>query len=261
MALSARAFWQNEIVLTVTSQQTYMSAPEQKVYILPTRVLVELPNYKIVAYGHDARPVEHAGVKQAKVIYPASAFEIFDEAATVVYLRAVMQMVLGKSFLLRPRVYLSQPSQVTPFMQELWQLVLYQAGAREVQTVHPLLATAVGAGLPVADSHGYAVAWWDDDQILLGLVAFGHVQYETSFAGINEQLREDLAANFAQAWQQFLTQLPSEFRLTVASEGVVVTTDNDDPVLPSVLSQAAGTPVVVVPRTVEILGMKEVTRL
>jgi len=261
MALSARPLWQNEVWLTVTSRQTFISAPNEKIFVLPTRVLVELPSYKIVAYGHEARPVEHAGVKQARVIYPISAFEIFDEQASVVYLRAVMQMVLGKSFLLKPKIYYSQPTNVTPFMKELWQLVLYQAGAREVRAVNPLLATAVGAGLPVADSHGYGVVWWDDDQLLIGLVAFGHVQYEMSFPGIDEQPRDDLAATFAAAWSKFLASLPGEFRNTVASDGVVLTIDNEDPVLPGILSQAAETPVVVVPRTVEVLGMKEITQL
>jgi rod shape-determining protein MreB len=257
MAISARPLWQNEVFLTVTNRQTYVSASGEKVFIMPTRVLVELPSYKIVAFGHEARPVEHAGIRQARVMYPASEFEIFDEEASVVFVRAVMQMVLGKSFLLRPKVYLSQPSQLTPFMQELWSMVLYQAGAREVSTIHPLLSTAVGVGLPLGDSHGYAVGWWDDDQLILGLVAFGHVQYEQSYPLLQDQPRADLARSFATAWQDFLNQLPQEFRLSVGTEGGVVTIDNEDPLLAAELSTAAGAPIIIVPRSVELLGMKQ----
>jgi hypothetical protein len=261
MAISARSLWRNEIVLAVTNRQTSISAPHEKIYVLPTRVLVELPSYKIVAFGHDARPVEHAGLKHAKVIYPASAYEIFDEEATEVFLRAVMQMVLGKSFLLRPKVYLSQPGNVTPFMQELWQSVLYKAGAREVNTIHPLLATAVGAGLPVSQPHGYAVGWWQDDSLVFGLLAFGHVQFEKSWSSPVEQERDSQAAFFSQAWKEFLTEIPNEFRTTVAAEGVLVLIDNDDPLLAPTMTKAAKTPVIIVPPSTEILGMKELVQI
>ena len=78
---------------------------------------------------------------------------------------------------------------------------------------------------------------------------------------MDEQPRDDLAATFAVAWSKFLGSLPGEFRTAVAGDGVVLTIDNEDPVLPGVLSQAAETPVVVVPRTVEVLGMKELTQV
>ena len=258
MALPSASIWRNEVVLSVTNRQTSVSAAGEKIYVFPTRVLVELPSYKIVAFGQDARPVEHAGIKQAKVVYPASAYEIFDQEATEIFLRAVMQMVLGKSFLLRPKVYLSQPDNVTPFMQELWQSVLFRAGAREVNTIHPLLSTAVGAGLPVQQPHGYAVGWWQDDSLVFGLLAFGHVQFEKSWSSPVEQERDSLATFFAETWKEFVSQLPSEFRTTVSSEGVVLLIDNDDPLLASAMTREAKTPVVVVPPSSEIFGMKKI---
>lgn len=260
MAFWARALFKNEVFIVPTKQNTYVSVLDEPPLAIPTRVLVELPKYSIVAYGQEARPVEHAGLKQAKVVVPFSAVEIFDEAAAILYLRAVMYAVLGKSFFLKPRVYLSQLSQVSPFMQELWQYVLGQAGAREVETVNPLLAVAAGAGLPINASAGFAIGWWDDDHLLLGLVAFGHIQYEQDFVfpgNLADANRDELASFFSQCWDQFLIKLPGEFRTIIAVEGGIISIANDDPILATIFSQLAGSPIGVLPRNVEILGMKK----
>lgn len=250
-------------MLTITEEQTYASVPgeDEKVFVLPTRVLVELPNYHIIAFGHEARPVEHAGVKNAKVISPCTSREIFDQTATTVFLRAVMQMLLGRAFLLKPKVYLSQTSQVTPFMQELWQVCLFQAGAREVTVVHPLLATAAGAGLPVADSHGYAVGWWGEGRLLLGLLAFGHVQFQQEFELNMTGNMNERSKKFRECWLEFLQNLPSEFRTTLAQEGMLLNADGLEPTLPAQLSRISEVPVVVVPRTTEVLGLQKWARI
>lgn len=260
--LGSKSWWRNEVFIVITQDKTYITAPHEKLFILPTRVLVELPNYKIVAFGHDARPVEYAGVKQAKVIYPCNSYQIQDEEASVVLMRAVMQMVLGNAYFLKPKVFITQPDHTTPFMQELQQLVLLKAGAREVQTVNPLLAIGVGAGLPVEDGHGYAVGWWEDNYLVFGLLAFGNVQYEQKF---QVQLRDDAdreqRANFFRlCWSQFLGNLPGEFKATLGREGTLVSIDDDDPQLATTFSQAIGQPVQILPRNVEILGLREITK-
>jgi len=249
--------WRNEVMLSVTSDLTYASIPGEQIFAIPTRVLVELPSYHIIAFGHEARPVEHAGVKNAKVIEPCTSREIFDQTATTVFLRAVMQLLLGRAFLLKPKIYLSQASQVTPFMQELWQVCLFQAGAREVTMVHPLLATAAGAGLPVADSHGYAVSWWGEDRILFGLLAFGHVQHQEEFVVPVGAKATEKSLFFRQSWQVFLEHLPAEFRLNLAQEGVLLNIENAEPALATHLSRASEVPVTIVPRTTEVLGLQK----
>ncbi len=273
-----QSLWRNEVMLSVTQELTYASVPEEKVFAIPTRVLVELPSYHIIAFGHEARPVEHAGVKNAKVIQPCNSQEIFDQTATTVFLRAILQMLLGRAFLLKPKVYISQQSTVTPFMQELWQVCLFQAGAREVTAVHPLLATAAGAGLPVSDSHGYAVAWCADGRLVFGLLAFGHVQYEEEFpfsvsaektsGKPTQEIRQERESTreliqereFADAWAAFLARLPAEFRATIAQEGVVVNTAEAEPSLAVRWSKAAATPVVIVPPQTEVLGLQRWAR-
>lgn len=237
-----------------------ISAPKEKVFVMPTRVLVELPSYKIVAFGNEARPVEYAGLKQARVIHPFSATDIKDEQASVVFLRAAMQMVLGKSYFLKPRVLLSQPFEISPFMAELWQILLHQAGAREVIRVNPLLATALGAGLPVGDGHGYALGWWVDNRLILGLVAFGHVQFEQQYLLNLSDDRVDLADKMSQAWPKFVASLPIEFRQTVTSEGLLLTIDNDDPQLPMTMARDLGVPVQILPRTTEVLGLAQMSK-
>lgn len=240
-----------------TADLTYITGAEGTIYKVPSRVLVEIPSYRIVAFGDDAREVEHAGLGESKVVRPYSSLEIFDETGSVVFLRSLFRLVLGTRFLLKPHVTVSLSDEVSPFMQEMWQHVAYGAGARQVSFVHPLLAVAAGAGLPYRDAHGYAVGIIDSAGVTFGLVAFGHVQYTVWHAWGEIPEGNALIEALQAQWQNFLSTIPVEFMATVTAEGCIVAWDEAPAEAAQVLSPHLETPVVVVPRTAEVLGLRE----
>lgn len=250
-------WWQSEIYVVPTADLTYITGGEGAIFKVPSRVLVEIPSYRIVAFGDDAREVEHAGLGESKVVKPYSSLEIFDETGSVVFLRSLFRLVLGTRFLLKPHVTVSLSEEVSPFMQELWQHVAYSAGARQVTFVHPLLAVAAGAGLPYQDAHGYAVSIIDSAGVTFGLVAFGHVQYTTWHAWKSIPEGKELIQDLQIQWQNFLSIIPVEFMATITAEGCVFSWDEAPADGASVLSPHLETPVVIVPRTAEVLGLRE----
>ncbi|MCD8484825.1 rod shape-determining protein [Candidatus Woesebacteria bacterium] len=249
-------WWQSDVFVVPTATITYVTGSEGAVYRVPTRILVEMPSYKIVAFGDDAREVEHAGLGESKVIKPFGALEVFDEVGSVVFLRSLFRLVLGSRFILKPHVVVSLSDEVSPFMQEVWQQVAYSAGARQVTSVHPLLAVAAGAGLPHHTAHGYAVGIVDSAGIAFGLVAFGHVQYSTWLDWESIPEGDELTEQIQEQWQRFLSTIPVEFMTTITSEGCVLAWEEAPVNAAHILSPALETPMVVVPRTVEVLGLR-----
>lgn len=249
-----------------TSDLTYVTGPDGQVIRMPTRILVEIPSYKILAIGHEAREVEHAGVGESRVIQPFTSTEILDEQATQIFLKSLFQAVLGARFLMKPHVGISLNPEVSPFMLELWHQSVLNAGARDIVRVHPALAIATGVGLPVKDSHGFAIGLVDAELVQFGLVAFGHVQQVRTVPWSHNERKAVLddpkafGAYLLDHWRAFLASLPVDFVSLVQEEGCVLAWDEPPPAAEKTLSQMLQVPVVIVPRTVEVLGTQETIR-
>jgi hypothetical protein len=251
----------SDIFLSFSGNTAYAAAQGQ-VFAVPARLLVELPGYRIVALGEEAREVEHAGLGRSKVITPCDETEVFDERGVEVFLRGLFRIVLGTGFLLKPRVWLSLPTRATPFMKEVWTSALLGAGAREVYLAHPLLAVAAGAGLPYQSSHGYAVGEVEEGGVSFGLVAFGHVQQEV-WRPFPPGSANDEAARFAtfrQAWEELLGQISPEFLGSLLREGGALAVPDDSVEWARAYAQELGVPAVLIDRAAKIAGLRHLAK-
>lgn len=255
---NVRRLFPADVFLLIGSRHTYIAAVDGKVLRVPTRVLVKKKNYEVVAFGDEAREVEHAGLAETKIIVPFGAQEIVDEAAASAFLRSLFRVVLGSGFFLKPRVWMGLSHQVTPFMRELWQNVAVSAGARELITVDELLAGSVGAGLDVFGSHGYAVASCVDERVDLGLVSFGHVQVRRSFVLPEGDWKADHAVAWGEGWKEFVSLLPAEFATTVLQEGVFILASEGDNDHSARLTKTLSLPVIIAQRSIAVAGLRTV---
>ncbi len=253
---NVRRLFPADVFLLIGSRHTYIAAADGKVLRIPTRVLVKKKNYEVVAFGDEAREVEHAGLAETQIVIPFGPQEIYDEAGASAFLRSLFRTVLGSGFFLKPRVWIGLSHQVTPFMRELWQNVAVSAGARELITVDELLAGSVGAGLDVFRSHGYAVASLVDTRVDMGLVSFGHVQLRSHFV-VPESGRSEANQAWGEGWKGFVSKLPAEFAATVLQEGVLALASEGDSDLSAALTKTLGLPVIVAQRSIAIAGLRQ----
>lgn len=262
MVRTLRRWWRSQVYILPDGDVTYVAGESGSLVRIPSRILVEVPSYRVVAFGHDAREVEHAGFGQSQVIWPYTSREILDDTGAEVLIRALMSSTLGSRFLLKPQVIVAIPSDLTPFMSELWQHVVYAGGARSVVTIDPLLAVAQGAGVPGESSHGYAVAVVDQQSIRLGIVAFHHVQFPHVHSLLRHDGRvQDWQEVFAQVWNEWLPTIPLEYATTLQQEGCLVAAEETNTKLAQSVSRAMGSPVVFVPRSMAIVGMRQLEQL
>ncbi len=244
------------------SGSTALTAASGKAFAVPVRLLVELPSYRIVALGEEARAVEHAGIGRSRVIVPCDEVEVFDERGAEVFLRGLFRIVLGSGFLLKPKVWLALPGRTTPFMQEVWLKVILAAGARDVVLVNPLLAIAAGAGLPLDSAHGYAVGSITDKGVVLGLVAFSHVQQEVwqPVESSSAEVADVSLTALSQAWQKLLPQVPVEFASSLQREGAVLVVPEDSAEWSQAYTNVLGVPVSTFERTTAVLGLRALAK-
>lgn len=245
-----------DVFLLIGNEHTYVAATHGRVFRCATRVLLNKKNNDVIAFGDDARTVEHAGMAQTRVVVPFDAIEIFDEAAATAYLRSLFRLVLGSGFLLKPRVWMAVSSHVTPFMRELLQSVAVQAGARELILVHNLLAASVGEGLDVFGPHGYAVGSLAGGYLELGLVSFGHVQVAMPSTIVSLAPAKPDKQEWSARWSEFLQKVPPEFAPSLMTEGLLLSVSNPQTEFAGELTQFLQVPVILSDRPALITGLR-----
>ena len=256
MLENLRRVLSSEVFLAPFDGQSVTTTSEGKIYRVPQRLLVELPRYSVVAIGEEAREVEHAGVGKTKVIIPFSSAEIFDEQASEVFTRALFRVALSSRFLLKPRVWQTLPEDTSPFMRELWRLVLFRSGAREVRFIHPLRALAAGLALPIHESHGYALGRVERGGCSIGLGVFGDIRFEVSRSG---ELPEEKWSHVLEGvWREFQEKLPVEYWPTILSEGLLLVSSDAD--LHLSLTKILKVPVTVVDPSTLVLGLRSMMK-
>lgn len=256
MLENIRRLFPADVYILIGSEHTYVATREEKVLRVPTRVLIKKKSYEVVAFGDEAREVEHAGLAETRILVPFSSTEILDEVAASAFLRSLFRAALGSGFFLKPRVWLGLSHRVSPFMRELWQSVAVAAGAREVITVDHLLAGAFGAELDVWSAHGYALAYEAEGAVDLGLVSYGHTQVQLDFIASENAPKKEYWDLWVQQWQAFLQRVPAEFATSILQEGLLVLTSDSQDQRARELSRMLGVPVIFLQRSVAVAGLR-----
>lgn len=259
MLTSVRSWWDTAVYLVPCEEHVYLTSRVGQILQIPSRILVSDPDYRVIAYGVQAREVEYAGTQRTKVLSPFTPNTIVDEVGSRLLLRAMIWEALGSRFLLKPVVHVVLPPNTSSFMRELWQRALFSAGARQVHAWHPALAAAGAVQLPYHTPHGYVVGWSDESSIGLTLLAFGQVQKETIMARHWKKGQPIDPTEVQQLWQKFLTEIPVEFAQTVQTDGILWVTEESLRGQARAWSQALGSPVAFLPWANLPLGLRQLT--
>lgn len=249
-------WWDTAVYIVPHDDQVYLTSRRGRVLRIPARILVADPSYRVIAYGTQARQVEYAGVEHSKVLNPFTPDEVQDEVGARLLLRALIWEALGSRFVLKPTIHLTLPPTTTPFMRELWQRVLFGAGARQVQAWHPAVVAAAAADLPYVTPHGYAVGWEQSGKIVITLLAFGHVQQEVIHPRRWREKEPLDPTEVAQVWEDFLRQVPVEFVATLRADGLLWVTEEPPQGQIRTWARALGTPVTFLPWANLPLGLR-----
>ncbi len=123
----------------------------------PSVVAVSARTKKVLAVGQEARSMEGRTPENIVAIRPMSDGVIADYTTTTRMLEHLINRVVGRHRLFRPRVLICVPSGVTSVERRAVLQAAREAGAGEAGTIEEPVAAAIGAGLPINHPGGNMV--------------------------------------------------------------------------------------------------------
>ena len=123
----------------------------------PSVVAVNSTTKKVLAVGEEARLMLGRTPGNIVATRPMSDGVIADYTTTKKMLEYVFNKVVGRKRMLKPRVLICVPSQVTSVERRAVIQAAREAGASEARTIEEPMAAAIGAGLPIAMPGGNMV--------------------------------------------------------------------------------------------------------
>lgn len=123
----------------------------------PSVVAVSASSKKVLAVGAEAQQMLGRTPGNIIASRPMSDGVIADYTTTKKMLEYVFNKVVGRKRLLKPRVLVCVPSQVTSVERRAVIQAAREAGASEARTIEEPMAAAIGAGLPISMPGGNMV--------------------------------------------------------------------------------------------------------
>ncbi len=120
----------------------------------PSVVAFEEKTDRVVAIGQDARQMlgrNHVGIR---VVRPLREGVISDFRITELMLKHFLKKVMSRARLMKPRVAVCVPSQITSVEKRAVIDATKQAGAKEVYLIEEPLAGAIGVGIDITKPYG-----------------------------------------------------------------------------------------------------------
>lgn len=142
----------------------------------------------IVAIGNDAKNLVGKESENIKVVRPIREGKIEDRLMAENLVRQVIEKHRGQNMLkLPPRIFMVVPTNISDVDIEQRESVVSALGAREVQSVDNLLASAIGMGGDIGNEKGVMVLDIGGENIQCGIVKLNKIITSKSFDfGINE---------------------------------------------------------------------------
>ena len=123
----------------------------------PSVVALDAETRKVLAVGKEARMMIGRTPGSILAIRPMKDGVIADYEITEVMLRHFISRACGRKVLMKPRVIICIPSQVTGVHKRAVLEAAAQAGARQTFLVEEPMAAAIGAGLNIWEPSGNMV--------------------------------------------------------------------------------------------------------
>ena len=160
----------------------------------PSVVAIDRDTNKVLAIGEEARRMIGRTPGNIVAIRPLREGVIADYDVTENMLRHFIEKVVGKNFVVRPRIMICIPSGVTLVEQRAVQEAAEQAGARYTQLIEEPLAAALGAGLDISEPRGAMVVDIGGGTTDVAVISLGGIVMSASLRLGGDRFDEDIIA-------------------------------------------------------------------
>ena len=152
---SLLSMFSNDLAIDLGTANTLVYAKNKGIVVRePSIVAVNKVTGKVEAVGKEAKEMLGRTPGNIVAIRPMKDGVIADFEVTEKMLDYFIKKVHGRSFLVKPRIVISVPSEITQVEKRAVKDSALRAGATEVYLIEQAMAAAIGAGLPITDPTG-----------------------------------------------------------------------------------------------------------
>ena len=181
MFLSALSLFSNDLAIDLGTANTCVYARGRGIVLSePSIVAVNNTNDQIEAVGNDAREMLGRTPGNITAIKPMRDGVIADFDAAEKMLGYFIKKAHRRKTLVRPRVVIGVPSEITQVERRAVKDSAYRAKASEVHLIEEAMAAAIGAGLPITEAAGNMVVDIGGGTTDIAVISLAGVVYSKS---------------------------------------------------------------------------------
>ncbi|MDQ6801944.1 MAG: rod shape-determining protein [Acidobacteriota bacterium] len=145
----------NDLAIDLGTANTLVYAKNKGIVVRePSIVAVNKINNNVEAVGKEAKEMLGRTPGNIVAIRPMKDGVIADFEVTEKMIKYFIEKAHGRRFLVKPRIVISVPSEITQVEKRAVKDSALRAGATEVYLIEQAMAAAIGAGLPITDPTG-----------------------------------------------------------------------------------------------------------
>jgi len=147
---------------------------------------------EVLAVGEAAKIMVGRTPESIKMIRPLKDGVIADFKTTEAMLKYFVKSVLGRSFMLAPRLVVCIPYGSTQVERRAINEAALSAGAREVNIIEEPMAAAIGAGLPVTEASGSMIIDIGGGTSEIAVISYGGIVVSKSVRVGGDEMDHDI---------------------------------------------------------------------
>jgi rod shape-determining protein MreB len=152
---SLLSMFSNDLAIDLGTANTLVYAKNRGIVVRePSIVAVNKINNNVEAVGKEAKEMLGRTPGNIVAIRPMKDGVIADFEVTEKMIKYFIEKAHGRRFLVKPRIVISVPSEITQVEKRAVKDSALRAGATEVYLIEQAMAAAIGAGLPITDPTG-----------------------------------------------------------------------------------------------------------
>jgi rod shape-determining protein MreB len=179
--LSALSLFSNDLAIDLGTANTCVYARGKGIVLSePSIVAVNNTNDQIEAVGNDAKEMLGRTPGNITAIKPMRDGVIADFEAAEKMLGYFIRKAHRRKTLVRPRVVIGVPSEITQVERRAVKDSAYRAKASEVHLIEEAMAAAIGAGLPITEAAGNMIVDIGGGTTDIAVISLAGVVYSRS---------------------------------------------------------------------------------
>lgn len=184
-------FLSNDLAIDLGTATTMVYCKNRGIVLHePSIVAKNTINGKIEAVGTEAKEMLGRTPGNIVAIRPMKDGVIADFEITEQMLNYFIKKAIGRTYMVRPRIVISVPSEITQVEKRAVKDSALRAGASEVLLVEQAMAAAIGAGLPITEATGNMIVDIGGGTTDVAVIALAGIVYSRSIRIAGNEMDE-----------------------------------------------------------------------